>query len=209
MSDLQDEMRAWRGLSRLELSPIPYRNWSYRSGPPDGGMWRFNRRFLALGSQLVLLPGGYPIPIGRRSIPASLNLHASSQWKIYARAHADAALRVLAERRDLVRFWRRAYAPDESCLASILSSRELVGDVAEQLRHDRTWYIDWRGKDMGGHPRWLDMSDFPRLELERRRPALRPDDPREFGDIARKLFARKFAPDAADVLQRIDDELRT
>ena len=209
VADLQDELQIWRGLSRLELSPIPYPAWSFRSGEPDGGIWRFNRRFLAVGGRMILVRGGYPIPIGRRSIPPMLNLHASSQWKIYARAHAQTVLSVLDDHPDLVRFWRATFASDESCVASILSSPQLVGSVVEELRHDRTWYIDWRGKEVGGHPRWLDMSDFPRLALERNRAPLLPGDPRVRGDEARKLFARKFGADCDDLLDRVDEELRT
>jgi hypothetical protein len=117
-------------------------------------------------------------------------------------------LDVLDHSPELVRFWRGTYAAEESCIASILSSPELVGSVAEEVRHDRTWYIDWDGGEIGGHPRWLDVSDFPRLQLERTRPPLQPDDDRERGEDSRKLFARKFGPDSTEVLDLIDEQLR-
>jgi hypothetical protein len=208
VADLQDELASWRGLSRLELSPIPYHAWSFRSGEPDGGLWRFNRRFLTIRGSMLLVYRGYPIPVGRREIPPMLSLHASSQWKIYAREHAQTLLRVLDEHPDLVRFWRGTFAVEESCVASILSSRELVGSVVDELRHDRTWYIDWRGKEVGGHPRWLDIGDFPRLKIERNLPPLQPDDDRARGDTSRKLFARKFGVGSDDLLDLIDRELR-
>ncbi len=206
--DLQDELAGWRGLSRLELSPIPYLGWSFRAGKPDGGLWRFNHRFLTIRGSMVLVHHGYPIPIGRRTIPAKFKLHASSQWKIYARKHAQTVLRALDASPELVRFWRGTFAADESCVSTILSSPELVGSVAEEIRHDRTWYIDWHGGELGGHPRWLDVSDFPRLQLERGRPPLQPDDERERGEDSRKLFARKFGHDSEAVLDLIDEQLR-
>ena len=207
VASLQAELERWRGLSRLELSPVPYPNWSFRSRHPDGGLWRFKHRFLVVSGRMILVRG-YPVPIGGRPIPECLNLHASSQWKIYARAHAEAVLRVLGERPDLIRFWRSTFTPDESCIASILASRELVGSVVDELRHDRAWYIDWRGSEVSGHPRWLGLEDFPRLLEARSMEPLAPDAPREKGDRSRKLFARKFGPTSGEVLDRIDTELR-
>ncbi len=204
---LEDELAGWRGLTRIELTPLPYDGWSWRAGARDGGFWRLNHRFLTIGGRMVLAPGFYPIPLYRRAIPSVIEPHASSQWKIYAREHARLLLQVFDEHPDLLRFWRTAFIPEESFAASMLGSPALVGDVAGQLRHDRTWYIDWRGKQLGGHPRWLDADDFPRLVQERSRPPLHPDDPYERGDTSRKLFARKFGTDES-VLDMIDAELR-
>jgi hypothetical protein len=205
--ELEDELAQWRGLSRLELNPIPYDSWSQFSAIRDGGRHRFDRRFLTRGGEPVLVRG-VPIPVARRKVPTELRLQASSQWKIYARAHARALLGVLDERPDLVRYWGTTFVPDESCAASILSSPELVGEIAEQLRHDRTWYIDWRGSESGGHPRWLAVEDFASLREARAQPALRPDDRRERGDAARKLFARKLGAESEELAERIDAELR-
>jgi hypothetical protein len=207
VADLNDELASWRGLSRLELNPIPYEGWSHFSAIPDGGLHRFDRRFVRLRGKLVLIRG-LPIPIGRRRVPSELRLQASSQWKIYARAHARALLAVLDERPDLVRFWSTAFVPEESCVASILSSPELVGPIAEQLRHDRTWYIDWRGSESGGHPRWLGIEDFGALHDARSQPRLRPEDPRERGENARKLFARKLDEHSGELAELIDEQLR-
>jgi hypothetical protein len=51
-----------------------------------------------------------------------LKLYCASQWKIYAREHAQTLLRVLDERPDLVRFWRGAYTPNETCVVTMFSS---------------------------------------------------------------------------------------
>jgi hypothetical protein len=208
VADLEDELSVWRGLTRIERTPLPYRGWSSRTRRhPDGGFWRLNQRFLTRGERIVLAPGGHPIPLYRRRIPSAIKAHASSQWKIYARKHAETLLRVLDERPELVRYWRTTFNSDESCVASILSSPELVGAVADELQHDRAWYIDWRGKEVGGHPRWLDVEDFPRLEEHRNLAPLRPGDSYEQGDRSRKLFARKFGTDD-EVLDLIDAKLR-
>jgi hypothetical protein len=205
---LEDELADWRGLSRIELNPIPYEGWSDFSAIPDGGRHRFDRRFVTKRGQLILVRG-LPIPVGRRAVPDELRLQASSQWKIYARAHARALLEVLDDRPDLVRFWSTTFVPQESCVASILASPALVGDVADQLHHDCAWYIDWAGSEAGGHPRWLGVEDFEDVCAARRLPALRPGDPRERGENAGKLFARKLGHASTELADLIDDQLRT
>jgi hypothetical protein len=208
VGELEDELAQWRGRSRLELNPIPYTGWSQFSAIPDGGRHRFDLSFARLRGELVLIRG-VPIPVGRRPVPASLLLQASSQWKIYARRHVRALLGVLDERPDLVRFWSTTFVPEESCAASILSSPALVGDVADELHHDRTWYIDWRGAEKhSGRPRWLGVEDFAGLRDATLAPPLRPDDPRERGDAARKLFARKLGENSTELVEQIDAELR-
>jgi hypothetical protein len=206
VGELQDELASWRGLSRLQLDPIPYALWSRSSLIRDGGSHRFDLRFLARGGRVILV-GGYPIPTGRRAVPDDLRLHASSQWKIYARDHAETLLRVLDERPDLVRFWSSTFLPEESCLASILASPALAGSVTEELRHGLPWYVDWRGSKRG-HPRWLSLDHLPNLYEGRRRAALRPDDPPSCGGPARVLFARKMGPGSAELLDRIDEQFR-
>lgn len=207
MNDLLDELADWRDRSRFELHPIPHAGWGWMPFLPghrsSGGLWRFNHHFLALRGHKVLLRG-LPVPILPKRIPAELKLHASSQWKIYARRHAKALLRAFDEHPQLVRYWRTAFAPEESAVASILSSPLLVGDVAEEMFDAEAWYIDWRGRRSGGHPRWLDGSDFESIRLSRLPRDADPDVYRGGG----KLFARKIAPGAEDLLTRIDAELR-
>jgi hypothetical protein len=208
VAELEDELAKWRGHSRFELNPIPYDGWSQSSAIHDGGRHRFDLTYARLHGQLLLIHG-MPIPVGRRPVPASLLLQASSQWKVYAREHARALLGVLDERPDLVRYWSTTFVPEESCVASILSSPALVGDVAHALHHARTWYIDWRGAEKcGGRPRWLGAEDFARLRQARLAPSLRPDDPRERGESAGKLFARKIGESSTELVERIDAELR-
>ena len=209
VAELQDELSDWRSLSRLPLKPIPHRFWNTPRNP-DGGMWRFRRRFVTFRDQTVFV-GGVPLRTRRRAIPTELSLHASSQWKIYARAHAAEWLRILNDRPELRAFWRTTFVPDEACAASILRSPELTGPIADQVRDDLPWYIEWGDAAPASHPDWLRQRDFAALCAARRAPRRAPDRC-SIGaadrDAYRKLFARKFCSHEARLLDRIDEELR-
>jgi len=208
MAELHEELAAWRGLTRMQLTPVPFSWWSTPRNP-DGGMWRFRRRFLSIREQQLFVRQ-VPLRTFKRRIPGELHLTASAQWKIYARAHVETVLAVLDQRPDLVRFWRTTFIPDESALASILASPELVGSVTEELRNDLPWWMDWSTGT--GHPRWLDVEDFPTLESARWAPPGDPDAMPDWGawgagDAHRKLFARKLKPDLR-LQDLIDERLR-
>ena len=208
VAELEEELSHWRGLSRLRLVALPHSGWDTPRNP-DGGMWRFRRCFVSVRGRTVFV-GHVPLRTFRQAIPAELRLHASSQWKIYARAHVEVLLRVVSERADLLRFWRRCFVPDESCAASILRSSALVGSIAEEQRDDFPWYVDW-GEGLTDHPVWLRESDFPALRAARWAPP-RPPEPNgcsaDAGDGYRKLFARKVSSHESQLLERIDEELR-
>jgi hypothetical protein len=209
VTELADELARWRGLTRMQLDPIPYEGWSTPRNP-DGGLWRFRRRYLTFRGQ-QLWAANVPLRAYRRAIPRDLRLHASSQWKIYARRHAITLLDVLSGRPDLVGFWRTTYVPDESCAASILQSPQLVGSVVEEIRDDLPWYVNWTDRMRACHPGWLEDADFRVLEAERTASPRRPDEARKRApdrDRFRKLFARKLSSRATPLLDRIDEELR-
>ena len=209
IGELEDDLWRWRGLTRMQLNPVPYPGWSTPRNR-DGGLWRFRRRFVTLRGQQVWL-GGVPLRSYARPIPRELRLHGSSQWKIYARRHAVALLDVIGSRPDLVRFWRTTYVPDESCAVSILRSPDLVGSISEELRDDLPWFINWPEPERRFHPRWLADVDFETLSAHRAAPARHPDDARQGApdrDGFRKLFARKVSSRAPGLLDRIDLELR-
>jgi hypothetical protein len=206
---LEEELGRWRGLSRLLLDPVPHRPWDTQRNP-DGGSWRFGRRFVSFRGQ-TLLVGGVPLRTVRRRIPHELRLHASSQWKVYARHHAAALLRVLDERTDLLRFWRTTFVPDESCAASILQSPQLVGAIAEEIHDDLPWYIRWSTRGGTWHPAWLSERDVPALRAARAAPPRRPQvagpgSPDR--DDYRKLFARKLSSRQQPLLDLVDRSLR-
>ena len=207
VAELEDELSSWRGLTRMQLDPLPYESWSTPRNP-DGGLWRFRRRFVTFRGQIVSV-GGVPLRAYPRGIPPGLRLHASAHWKIYARDHAAALLRILGERPDLVRFWRTTFVPEESCTGSILKSPALVGQVAEEIRDDLPWFMRWTGT--GWHPAWLGEADFQALASARSAPARRPDQTVEPGanhGRFRKLFARKLSSRDSQLLEWIDAELR-
>ena len=206
VSEIEDELAGWSGMSRMRLNTFPYEPWGRRLHE-DGGLWRVRRRFATLRGQIVSV-AGMPLPMFGREPPKGLVLRASSQWKIYARRHAAALLRVLDERPELVRFWRTTFTPDESCVASILSSPELVGPIGDELCDDLPWYFDWSETARGGHPRALTLDDLPALTAARhapRRPAERVVADR---DGYRKLFARKISSSESTLLDAIDERLR-
>jgi Core-2/I-Branching enzyme len=206
--ELEDQLVNWRGRSRLELNPFPYRHWH---GPfsSDGGTWRLAHRFLTTGDQLVIVRDT-PIPIHRRPIPAELRLHATAHWKIYARHHAEALLSVFADDPQQLKFWRTTYCPEESCVASILKSPDLVGSIADEVINDLPWFIKWPELEPKHHPRWLDASDLAELRAARFAPprdpdaVISPEDRWRYG----KLFARKLRSSSAPLLAEIDRELR-
>jgi hypothetical protein len=205
-AEIEDELAGWRGRSRLELHTIPYPLWG-RRGTADGGLFRFQRRYVTVRDQVIFVRG-LPLCTVRRAIPADLLLHASSQWKIYAREHAMTVLRVLDDRPDLVKFWRKTLVPEESCVASILRSPMLVGAATEDVYDDHPWYIDWPSGS-APHPRWLGEEHFPALEAAR---FAQPRDPAAARDSDRpghrKLFARKISSAATGLVDMIDAELR-
>ena len=181
VAELEDDLAQWRGVPRLRLFPLPHPLWNTPSNE-DGGLWRFRRRFVSLRGKVVFV-GDVPLRTFRRSIPPELRLYRSSQWKIYACGHAETLLRILGERRDLLRFWRTTLVPDEACVAFL-----------------------------GQHPAWLGERDCATLLAARRAPG-RPPDRRAIDaadrDTCRKLFARKLSSRDGRLLDRIDQELRT
>jgi hypothetical protein len=207
VAELEDELCLWRGLTRMQLDPLPYERWSTPRNP-DGGLWRFRRRFVTFRGRIVSL-GDVPLRAHRRAIPAGVRLHASAHWKIYARRHAACLLRVLDERADLVRFWRTSFVPEESCTGSILRSPALVGSIADEIRDDLPWFMRWT--DRAWHPTSLQEADFEALEAARFAPLRQPDQtagPALHRDRFRKLFARKVSSREPQLLERIDMELR-
>jgi hypothetical protein len=203
---LQEDLAAWRGRSRLELNPLPYDDWNVRFSS-SGGMWRLSWRYLTRENHIQRV-FQRPIPLHPRRIPRDLAPHGSSHWKIYARHHAQALLRVLDEHPEQVRYWRHTFVPEELCAASILKSHALVGDIVDEVIDDFPWFIRW--KRDSPHPRWLELDDYPDLEVARRAPARRPSVavPTGSRDGYRKLFARKLRSASAALLTRIDQDLR-
>ena len=179
------------GESAIWNIPLPHDKWNTRLHH-DGGLWRVRYRFWTRADNIVFLRGvplRWPWP---RRIPTGVDLRAGTQWKIYSRRHAEALLNVVAERPQLIRFWRSTLVPEETFAVSILASEALVGPDVLPTNTNQPWFMLWPD---GDHPRWLTAGDFERL-----RDAATRQTP--------KLFARKFATAAAGpLLDRIDAEL--
>ena len=210
VDDLYRELEAWDGHSWVPNSPLPFKPW----GSPrhdDGGMWRLEHRFFTRRDN-VLFVGDYPLRWPRRrKVPVEVRPRAATQWKIYARDHAQRLLEVLDDRPDLVGFWRRTLVPDESAIASLMASPELFGSDRLPVQPTEAWYLDWNS-DNAGHPRWLDDADFEKIKSARWAPSFTPEDPM-YGELVhltrRKLFARKMSSTKSALLvDRIDAELR-
>lgn len=72
--------------------PLPHDKWNTRLHR-DGGRWRIRYRFWCRDDNVVSVAGvplRWPFP---RRVPGDVQLRAGTQWKIYARRHAEALLR--------------------------------------------------------------------------------------------------------------------
>lgn len=213
MHELALELKNRRGKSWIWNVPIPFAGWDTRRHP-DGGLWRFQHHFLTRHGH-VLYCHGIPLrsPL-RRHVPPELAVRAASQWKIYARHHAERLLDIVDTRHDLVRFWRSTLVPDESFAASVLASRSLVGTETLPECSTSAWYVQWPPDKPAYHPEYLQSKDFTTLaKLGSVAASGAPIDCEAASDPAppyRRFFARKFSTDVdTDVLDRIDAELRS
>lgn len=210
IEELVKELSSWQGRSWITNLQLPMPSWN-TPRHLDGGLWRFKYRYLTYRDQLISVRGIALHSLGRRRIPSELSLRASPHWKIYARHHAEILLKLVDDRPDLINFWKHTIVPEESFVASMLSSPTLAGPDVLPLCLTSAWYIDWRGAT-DGHPRWLTATDFD--DLKAGREAERPPStfPSEVAnkphDQYRKLFARKFRSTDSAVVDRIDVELR-
>ena len=202
--DLETELEAFAGRSLLDSVPLPHEAWGTTRNP-DGGLWRFNRRFASLRGR-PLHVRGVPIRGRRQSIPAGLVLHAGSQWKVYARAHARRLIEVADSRPDIVKFFTRSFVPDESFAPTVLNSPELVGDAALEMAGGSAWYMEWPPAPLRDHPVWLSAESFDALAGARLGTGAAETGPA--ASTVPTLFARKVGSGTIELVQRIDAELR-
>ena len=120
--------------------------------------------------------------------------YAGSQWWALT---ADACRHILSfvdSRRDVVKFFRNVYMPDESFFQTIIGNSEFGKDVVRNLT-----FADW-SRPSGG-PAIIDM-DHLRSFLKDE--TLVADDFYGRGEL---LFARKFTDDSAQLTDFIDAHL--
>lgn len=197
----------WAGRSWMMNAPIPFEPWSVPRHP-DGGRWRTAHRFLHRGDDLIMVRGIPARTVWRRPLPAGQELRATSQWKIYSRHDAELVLRIVDRRPDLVRFWRSTLVPEESFVASVLSSPMISGEPAVPVSFRHPWYIAWPARG-AHHPAWLTEDDFDTVAAAARGPAGTPALVGDPDARVQALFARKVSTDRSTaLLDRIDAELR-
>lgn len=172
------------GRSFVSFHDLPYRRW---------GVLRGYDRFLFRQRPWRRHRLINPLP---RPWPRDIRPSGGSQMKVLSRPHAQRVVDVMRARGDLRRFFSTVWIPDEVLVASVLTSPDLNPGWARQVAPGETpWFIDW-GRSTRQSPRWLGPQDFPAIAAAARRP-----------DGA--LFARKFGPGSAQLLDRIDAELRS
>jgi hypothetical protein len=116
------------GRSYMSRWRLPSERW-----PGRGGLDRLERRHLVGPRHLhVVLPG-------RRRLPLGLEPWGGSPYWCLARPALDHVRAVVGERRDVVRFFERAYIPDELFFQTILMSSTL----AETVVDSNVRYLDW------------------------------------------------------------------
>jgi hypothetical protein len=160
---------------------------------PDGGMDRIGRYWFQFRGKMrgfpsnrragaVLNPLLHARSLVGRRLPAGLRPYGGSSWWCITRRAAEFVVNFVTDHPDVVRFYRRAYVPDEMFFQTILANSNLQDTLANV---DLT-YVDW-DSPAPRHPTILTRADLE---------ALLPSD---------KLFARKFDVDADEAVLDIID----
>jgi hypothetical protein len=120
-----------------------------------------------------------------RKLPKDLTLVGRSQWFTATPAGIAYIVKHLRENRQLVKYFKLSWAPDEIIFQTILYN----SDFRKIMVNDNLLYLDWSAG--GASPKILTMADKDRLMQ------------------SGKLFARKFNPQQdAEILDYIDSLTR-
>jgi hypothetical protein len=173
----------------LEARPLPIAEWGEK-----GGLERLRHPHLRLFTRALRFPGPIRdrfiryghirLPLSRR-LPSGLRPYVGSAFWWMPRDCAEYVQRVTEERPDLLRFFRWAFAPEESYFQMLLMS----SPYADRVTGDQLRYTEWRPEDWP-HGTTLRAGDLPSLaETD-------------------KLFASKFdLRRDAQILDLIDEHL--
>jgi hypothetical protein len=135
------------------------------------------------------------VPVKRRP-PERVVLHYGQAQSVLSMGLVRQLLDQVKERPELLKFFRRAWTPDELFIPSLAMSLPTAGDVSDA----NLWFTDWSAG--GPHPKLFRTEDIDQLTAVARGQA---------GDLPGgpiKLFARKFDVDVdAEVLDLIDARL--
>lgn len=174
-SEIEAFFEARRGRNFLHHFRLPAEEWAGEGGGLNRVRYPYFER-IRYKTRLLRLP----IP---RRFPRGLEPYGGmALWALTGEALAD-VMRFLAERPDVLRFFRRTKMPDELFFQTIMLSTPLAGSVENEFLH----YLDWSGGS--AHPATLRAADLPKLRA------------------SGKLFARKFdASVDSEILDLLDRE---
>jgi hypothetical protein len=160
-----------RGKSFMLVDSLPTEWWS-----PRGGLDRIEYRHLRIHGHHLRLPP-------KRRFPEGLQPYGGGAYWCLSREAVEYVSRFVAERPDVIAFFKHVDIPDEIFFHTVLMNSEFAHTVVnDHLRH-----IDWT---RGPRPAILETADFEALA---RSP---------------KLFARKFDVEHDEqILTLIDDRL--
>ena len=188
-----DHIRTWladrAGRAFLERNALPRADWG-----EEGGLERLTHRHIRLFDARRRFPrpireryiryGHVRLP-QRRPLPEGLTPYVGSAFWWLPRDCVEYVRRFVRERPEVVRFFRHAFAPEESFFQMVLMS----SPFAERLVSDNLRYTEWRKEDWP-HGSTLRASDLPKLAA------------------SEKLFASKFDDRRdAEILNLVDRDL--
>jgi hypothetical protein len=160
-----------QGRSFMLVDSLPTEWWS-----PQGGLGRIEYRHLRIYGHHLRLPL-------KRRFPEGLQPYGGGAYWCLSREAVEYVSRFVAERPDVVTFFKHVDIPDEIFFQTVLMNSEFAHTVV----NDHLRYIDWT---RGRSPAILETTDFEALA---RSP---------------KLFARKFDVEHDEqILKLIDDRL--
>jgi Core-2/I-Branching enzyme len=204
-SRLAEVLAPFAGMSWMFNVEMPFHPWDIPRFR-DGGLWRLRHHFVTRNDQLVSL-GSKPLfnPFRRRIHP-DLAPRASAQWKILCRSDAQKLLELLDSRPDLVAFGRSIFTPEESFIASVLSSQQLWGVQALAACEYPPCFANWPSDRAVKHPEWFTVADIPRIQNSLDEIANTSDAAaKELPNAGMPLFGRKFTsryePELLDKLE--------
>lgn len=173
--EIEAFLDARRGRNFLHHFRLPAEWWAGEGGGLNRVRYPYFER-IRYKTRLLRLP----IP---RRFPAGVEPYGGmALWALTGETLAD-VMRFVAERPDVLRFFRRTKMPDELFFQTIMLSTPLADSVENEFLH----YMDW--SDGSAHPAILRAADLPKLRS------------------SAKLFARKFdASVDTEILDLLDQE---
>ena len=174
-AEIEAFLEARRGRNFLHHFRLPAEWWAGEGGGLNRVRYPYFER-IRYKTRLLRLPI-------RRRFPAGLEPYGGmALWALTGETLAD-VMRFVAERPDVLRFFRRTKMPDELFFQTIMLSTPLAESVENEFLH----YMDW--SDGSAHPAILRAADLPKLKA------------------SEMLFARKFdASVDSEILDLLDQE---